>query len=165
MSAMTGVATQCGQAHAAEWQGPVREAIDVFAARWAVQRLAAQAGFPVVAATELAIVVSELATNILKYGDRDGTITMRIVENTSLGAGLEIIAEDAGPPLANLECALRDGWDDRGPLDPSQLRRGGIGAGLGAVRRLTDVFEYHPAAARKSFRVIRFLRRPRQSIV
>lgn len=149
----------------AEWRGLVREAIDVFAARWAVVRFAHQLGFSATSRTELAIVVSELSTNILKYGGGDGSISLRRVDETAAGVGLEIVAEDQGPPVADLARALRDGWDDRGPLDPSQLRRGGIGAGLGAVRRLTDRFEYRPGGLRKSFRVIRFLRRPRQSDV
>lgn len=134
----------------------------MFAARWAVQRFAREVGFSATSRTELAIVVSELATNILKYGGGGGAIELRRIVDATAGAGLEIVAEDQGPPLADLARAMRDGWDDRGPLDPSHVRRGGIGAGLGAVRRLTDFFEYRPGGARKSFRVIRFLHRPRQ---
>lgn len=140
------------------WHVAVREPLDVFLARWAVQRVAAQIGFAKTAAGELAIVVSELSTNILKYGVR-GEITLARVDDLTRGAAIEITAEDEGPPLADLELALRDGWGDRGPIDPSHLRRGGIGAGLGAIRRLTDEFEYRPGGPRKSFRVVRYLRR------
>jgi anti-sigma regulatory factor (Ser/Thr protein kinase) len=141
-----------------QWHVAVREPLDVFLARWAVQRVAAQIGFAKTASAELAIVVSELSTNILKYGVR-GEISLARVEDPARGTAIEITAEDEGPPLADLELALRDGWGDRGPIDPSHLRRGGIGAGLGAIRRLTDEFEYRPGGARKSFRVLRYLRR------
>jgi anti-sigma regulatory factor (Ser/Thr protein kinase) len=139
----------------------VREALDVFLARWAVLRLAKEIGFSTIAGHELAIVVSELSTNILKYGVR-GEVELRRVEDAAAGTGIAIVAFDEGPPLACLESAMRDGWHDRGPLDPALLRRGGIGAGLGAVERLTDRFEYLPDGARKAFRVTRFLRRPRR---
>jgi hypothetical protein len=42
------------------------------------------------------------------------------------------------------------------------LRRRGIGGGLGAIWRMTDVFEYQLAPDGKSVRVIRFLTRPRR---
>ncbi len=144
----------------AGWHVAVRESLDVFLARWAVQRVAALIGFDKNAAAELAIAVSELSTNILKYGVR-GEISMARVEDARHGTGIEILAEDEGPPLADLEIALRDGWGDKGPIDPAQLKRGGIGAGLGAIRRLTDAFEYQPGTPRKSFRVTRYLRRPK----
>lgn len=139
----------------------VRDPLDVFLARWAVLRLAREIGFSTTAGHELAIVVSELCTNILKYGVR-GEIELARIEDPGAGAGVTIVATDEGPPLASLEAAMRDGWGDRGPLDPAILRRGGIGAGLGAVQRLTDRFEYLPDGARKAFRVTRFLHRPRR---
>lgn len=139
----------------------VREALDLFTARWTAQRIAGSIGFSSVARQEIAIVVSELGTNILKYGKR-GHIAMRPIDDPVLGPGIELIAEDEGPLLRDLETALRDGHCERGPIDPlQQLRRGGIGAGLGAVLRLSDSFEYIPATPRKSFRVIRYLARPR----
>lgn len=154
-SAKTGDRTTPG-----DWFVAVREPLDVFMARWAVQRVATQIGFSRTAGQELAIVVSELCTNILKYGVK-GELGLARVDDPTAGVGIEIVAEDEGPPLADLELALRDGWGDRGPIDPAHLRRGGIGAGLGAIRRLTDRFEYRPGGPRKSFRVTRYLRRPR----
>jgi anti-sigma regulatory factor (Ser/Thr protein kinase) len=143
-----------------EYRVVVREAIDLFTARWTAQRIAGSIGFPSLARQEIAIVVSELGTNILKYGHR-GHIAMRSIEETILGRGIEIVAEDEGPLLADLDMALRDGHCERGPIDPiDQPRRGGIGAGLGAVVRFSDTFEYIPAMPRKAFRVVRYLRRP-----
>jgi anti-sigma regulatory factor (Ser/Thr protein kinase) len=138
------------------------DSIDVFSARWAVQRLATAVGFASGARHELAIVVSELATNILKYGVR-GAIAMRLVDGGEHGPGLELIAEDEGPPLTDLAMAIQDGCGDRGPIDPMrQIGRGGIGSGLGAIIRLSDVFEYRPGPGRKAFRAARYVRRPRR---
>lgn len=147
-------------AHAAV-RAEIAESLDVFAARWSAQRLAAGIGFSPPACAEIAIVVSELATNILKYGVR-GAIVMARTDDGALGPGLELVAEDEGPLLTDLATAIRDGYGDAGPIDPCrQLGRGGIGAGLGAIIRLTDRFEYLPRGAKKSFRAVRYLRRPR----
>jgi anti-sigma regulatory factor (Ser/Thr protein kinase) len=134
----------------------IRDSLDVFTARRKVQALAAAIGFAPITCTELAIVVSELATNILKYGVR-GEIAVRRTQPPA-APGIEIIAEDEGPPLTNLEMAVRDGCGDRGPIGPDELfGRGGIGGGLGAVIRLSDGFEYHLGPDRKHFRVVRYL--------
>lgn len=141
----------------------VRESIDVFTARWAAKQLASAIGFTRLACDEIAIVVSELGTNILKYGVR-GQIDLRRVDDVRHGAGIEIVAEDEGPLLTNLDLAIRDGFADHGPIDPlHQMRRGGIGAGLGAVIRFSDVFEYIPRLPKKAFRAIRYVRRRLQS--
>ena len=140
----------------------VADPIDVFSARWAAQRIATAIGFASAARQEIAIVVSELATNILKYGVR-GDIAMHRVDDAALGAGLELIAFDDGPPLTDLAMAIQDGCGDGGPIDPArQLGRGGIGSGLGAIIRLSDLFEYRPGPGRKAFRAVRFVRRPRR---
>lgn len=136
----------------------IDEELDVFGARRAGRELAAQAGFVRREQEELAIVISELATNILKYGIR-GDITLELVRDERRGLGVRVTARDVGPPIFNLEMALVDGQGDRGPIDPCQLlRRRGLGAGLGAVVRLTDSFEYEPGAQEKRIRIVRFKR-------
>ena len=135
---------------------PIRESLDVFTARRRARQLATTLGFAPAPSLEIAIVVSELATNILKYGVR-GEITVRRTEPPA-PPGVDILAEDEGPPLADLELAVRDGYGDTGPIDPDRwLGRGGIGAGLGAVIRLSDSFEYHPGPGKKYFRAVRYL--------
>jgi anti-sigma regulatory factor (Ser/Thr protein kinase) len=147
----------------------IAESLDVFVARWAAQQVAASLGFGNGACQELAIVVSELATNIVKYGVR-GTIAVQGLIDPRHGAGIELVAEDEGPPIADLAMAMQDGCGAAGPIDPAtQWRRGGIGAGLGAVLRLTDRFEYeviaaaHGSAVTKRFRCVRYLVRPRRA--
>jgi anti-sigma regulatory factor (Ser/Thr protein kinase) len=133
---------------------PVRAPEDVAIARNQAQRLARELGFGKRRGAEIAIVVSELASNIVKYGVR-GEMAF-ILETAADGCGgpgggrgvLTVVARDAGPPIRDLALALRDGCDDRGPIEPAILaRRGGLGTGLGAVVRLADRFEYRPAEA------------------
>ena len=40
------------------------------------------------------------------------------------------------------------------------MKRGGLGIGLGAVRRLTDALSVDYSSEGKSIRVVRYLRRP-----
>jgi anti-sigma regulatory factor (Ser/Thr protein kinase) len=143
-----------------EARARITESLDVFGARRKARELAAAIGFNPTACLEIAIVVSELATNIVKYGVRGEIVMRKVVDPT----GIELVAEDEGPPVACFATAVRDGYGDRGPIEPDkQLGRGGIGAGLGAVMRLTDQLEYRPGPGRKAFRAVRYLVRPRKS--
>ena len=137
----------------------VRESLDVVAPRQAVVTASSQIGFSRNASHELAIVVSELASNIVKYGVR-GSIEFSPVDHPDHGPGIVICAHDAGPPFHDLKLALQDGFSDRGPIDPGTLlKRGGIGAGLGAVVRLTDEFAVESTTLGKTVRATRFLKR------
>jgi anti-sigma regulatory factor (Ser/Thr protein kinase) len=139
----------------------VRHAADLYEPRRAVRELASAAGFTRQDGHELAIVVSELVSNILKYGVR-GSIELE--QLTGRDPALEIVARDEGPPFHDLSLALRDGWNDRGPIDPaSLLKRGGIGTGLGAIVRMTDSFRVEPLARGKAIHVVRFRTRPRRA--
>jgi serine/threonine-protein kinase RsbT len=141
---------------------------DLYGARTAVRNFAAGVGFGRTIQSELVIVVSELASNILKYGVR-GEIVFRRITDDSNRPGIEIAASDVGPPINDFESALRDGWTDGAPIDPTKLlRRRGIGAGLGAVLRLTDRVSYERTphgkviTARRIVRRMASLRPPRQ---
>jgi serine/threonine-protein kinase RsbT len=138
----------------------VREALDVYALREAVGKLASELGFPRRERAELLIVVSELCTNIVKYGVR-GSLEVEPHLDSVYGVGIAIVAHDIGPAFRDFKLALQDGFDDQGPIDPGVLmKRGGLGIGLGAVRRLTDALsvDHHPEG--KAIRVVRYLRRP-----
>lgn len=101
-------------------------------------------GLSVRAEWAVAIVASELTTNIMKFGP-PGTLTLR------LGAGpppaLEIEAADRGPGFADLDEALKDGVSEG--FDPAKVEsysaaRRGLGLGLGAARRMTDALTIGP---------------------
>jgi anti-sigma regulatory factor (Ser/Thr protein kinase) len=140
----------------------VREAIDLYGPRRAVREVGAELGFSHNDCQELAIVVSELTSNILKYGVR-GTIALDGIDDARHGGGIVVVARDQGPPFHDLQLALRDGYDDRGPIDPATiLKRGGLGTGLGAVVRLTDTFELQSVPGGKAIQVVRYRSRPRK---
>lgn len=140
----------------------LREEIDVFAVRSSMRRFAAALGFTRQEAEELAIVVSELAWNILRHVG-SGQIEIERVEHPEGGLGVRIVASDPGAPIADLDLAARDGNDAAGPIDPATLlHRGGIGGGLGAVMRFTDHFEMRERSPGKEIEVRRFRMRPRR---
>lgn len=140
----------------------VREALDLYAPRQSVRVVGAQIGFSRNDCHELAIVVSELASNILKYGVR-GRIVIEETQSHQYGVGIALVAFDQGPPFYDLELALRDGYNDRGPIDPATLlKRGGLGTGLGAVVRLTDAFQLERLPVGKAIRVVRYRSRPKR---
>jgi len=114
---------------------------DVAITRHQARRLAREHGVEPRRAGEVAIVVSELASNIVKYGVR-GEITLHVAAIAGDGITLTVVARDIGPPIHDLAIAMLDGHDDRGPIDPATMaQRGGLGNGLGAVARLADRFE------------------------
>jgi anti-sigma regulatory factor (Ser/Thr protein kinase) len=135
---------------------PVRERLDIFQVQRGTKQFAAELGFGRRACEELAIVASELSSNVLKYGKR-GSLELSAIEDAR-GRGIVIVARDCGPPFRNLETALKDGHDENGPIDPAHiLKRGGIGAGLGAVIRLTHSFRVEPEPGGKRIVVVRYL--------
>src|SRR5262245_29185446 len=92
-------------------------------------------------AAELAIVVAELASNIVKHAVT-GELALAFDPAAPPRGAIRVVASDAGPPIHDFAAALADGCDDRGPIDPAVLAaRGGLGTGLGAVARLADGFE------------------------
>jgi anti-sigma regulatory factor (Ser/Thr protein kinase) len=106
------------------------------------QRFALRWGLPARRATELAIVVSELASNIVKHGV-EGEIRISHDPASPPAGELYVEASDVGPPIRDLQMAMTDGYDDQGPIDPALiLGRKGIGTGLGAVLRLADRLEH-----------------------
>lgn len=117
------------------------------------RRLARKYGLAARRAGELAIVVAELASNIVKHGIR-GEIAIAHDSDE-----IRVDARDVGPPIRDLKTAMLDGHDDQGPIDPALLlRRGGLGTGLGAVTRLADRVEYREEEGGKTV-TARFLLR------
>jgi anti-sigma regulatory factor (Ser/Thr protein kinase) len=80
-------------------------------------------------AAEAAIVVSELATNLLKHAQR-GALQITPLSMRAQ-PGIEILAIDRGPGMSNPSDGFQDGHSTAGTL----------GTGLGAVRRLSSVFD------------------------
>jgi anti-sigma regulatory factor (Ser/Thr protein kinase) len=129
---------------------------DPFPVQREARELAERAGFSRRAAVEIAIVASELASNILKYGVR-GAVVIEAVDDPEHGPGVRVTAFDEGPPFTDFALAQHDGHDQQGALDPAAYAgRRGFGAGLGAVRRLSDACGWALEAHGKRVWAVRF---------
>jgi len=136
----------------------IREELDVFEARWSVQRIASAVGFSSRDAGELVLVTSELATNILKFAP-PGAIAAEQIDSEQHGIGIRITASDSGAPLEDLERILASSSQVGVPREWTGR---GLGGGLGAVVRFTDALRCVPSAGGKQMIADRYLRRPRR---
>jgi anti-sigma regulatory factor (Ser/Thr protein kinase) len=93
--------------------------------------LARQLSFDETTAGRLAIVVTEAASNIVKHGGGGEIVFRPLQENGE--RGIELLALDKGPGIANLAESLRDGVS----------RTGSAGTGLGAITRLSDIHDIY----------------------
>ena len=85
--------------------------------------MAARQGFGDTDSGRVALVATELATNILKHGNGGEILVGTFGEGAE--SGIELIALDKGPGIANLAASLADGYSTAGTA----------GKGLGAVVR------------------------------
>jgi anti-sigma regulatory factor (Ser/Thr protein kinase) len=109
--------------------------------------LAARLGFPAARAEDLALAVTEAATNLPKHA-REGLMMLRA---DAAGGLIELVTLDAGPGIPDVAAALRDGTSTAGTL----------GIGLGAIRRLADFTDVYSPAGHGTVLAARFLaRRP-----
>ncbi len=137
----------------------VRDWLDVLYVQGTVARYAAELGFAKRDCQELAIVASELGSNIVKYGVHG--VLRAEARMDAEGSGIALIAVDHGPPFRSLESALQDGYDDQGPIDPvDMVKRRGIGGGLGAVVRFTHSLRVEEQDGGKRIVAVRYLRPP-----
>jgi len=101
----------------------LEDASTVSAVRRAAQDLATEVGLDANRIAGLAIVVTELASNLVKHAD-DGRLLVRPVR-TGDAAGVELVAVDSGPGMGDVARSARDGHSTAGTL----------GIGLGAISR------------------------------
>jgi anti-sigma regulatory factor (Ser/Thr protein kinase) len=122
---------------------------DIAAARRLGQRMAQELGFDETRAGQLAIVITEASTNMLKHAG-EGTILLTPLRagagatgaaglagaaDPAGATGVEVLACDKGPGIVNLGQALRDGVSSAGTA----------GTGLGALKRLSHQFDVYTA--------------------
>lgn len=103
---------------------------DVVTARQRARELAADLELSSTDQTLLATAISEVARNITHYAQR-GEVRLRIIRDKGGREGIEVVAQDYGPGIANLELAMQDGY----------TTGGGLGLGLPGARRLVDEFD------------------------
>ncbi|MFI9641211.1 SpoIIE family protein phosphatase [Micromonospora sp. NPDC051925] len=99
------------------------------AVRRAAERLGGQLGLGDNRVAELAIVAAELTSNLVKHA-QEGVLLLRPV-STDDAAGVELIAIDSGPGMADLTVSSRDGHSTTGTL----------GIGLGAITRQASWYD------------------------
>jgi anti-sigma regulatory factor (Ser/Thr protein kinase) len=104
----------------------VNDESQVGGARRAASNLAQQLGFGEVDAGRVALVATELATNLLKHGG--GGEMLLVSCETGAGASVEVLALDQGPGMADVPACMADGYSSAGTA----------GGGLGAVVRLSQ---------------------------
>ena len=109
----------------------VNHASDVSAVRRAGQKLAESLGFDETRAGKLALIITEAGTNILKHA-LDGEIHVGPAQSPA-GVGIDVLAFDKGPGIADLAGSLVDGVSTAGTS----------GTGLGALGRLSDEFDVY----------------------
>lgn len=110
---------------------PMNEISRVGEARRAAAQLAAQAGFDSVAAGRLALVITELATNLIRHAT-DGRLLLTL-HSAQGPPTIEVLSMDRGPGIRDMSLSMQDGYSTAGTP----------GTGLGAVRRQADHFDMH----------------------
>jgi anti-sigma regulatory factor (Ser/Thr protein kinase) len=109
----------------------IQEHTDAGEARRIVAALAAELAFDETSAGNAALVVTEAAKNVLKHAG-GGQVILRVLESGA-SAGIEMLALDKGPGIADLGRCFQDGYSTAGTA----------GTGLGAIARLSSVYEIY----------------------
>lgn len=107
----------------------ISDATGVAEARRLVADLGSALQFDEAAAGELALAVTEAGSNVFKHA-RGGSIVARVLERGN-ALGVEVMAIDKGPGIANIAASMRDGHSTAGTP----------GGGLGALARMTSDLE------------------------
>lgn len=110
---------------------PVSEISQVGEARRIVARLSNDVGFSETARGRLAIIATELATNLVRHAGSGKLLVQEIM--TARGTSFELISIDSGPGITHVDKALVDGYSTGGTA----------GQGLGAIRRQSDEFDIY----------------------
>jgi anti-sigma regulatory factor (Ser/Thr protein kinase) len=95
---------------------------------------ARQTGFNDIETGEIAIMITEMGTNVLKHGGGKGEFLMCRIRDENSNTGLEFWCCDYGKGFTNIGHAVEDGYTNTNSL----------GIGMGAIRRLSDEFEINP---------------------
>ncbi len=104
----------------------IDDASRVGEARRQASELCRSLGFDGTESGKVALIVTEMASNILKHA-RGGMMLFRPLRAENRGA-VEILSIDGGPGMANVGRCMEDGFSTAGSP----------GTGLGAIRRLSD---------------------------
>lgn len=96
--------------------------------------LSGEIGFDKTKAAEIAILVTEMVSNVVKHGKNKGKLVACQILDDLGDKAIEIWCFDAGDGFANFNESLRDGNSTVNTL----------GVGLGSIRRFSDELEFNP---------------------
>jgi anti-sigma regulatory factor (Ser/Thr protein kinase) len=96
-----------------------------------IHNLAVGAAFSEVKVGELDIIVAELVSNLVKHAG-GGQVLVKLIEEAGV-QGIELISIDNGPGMTDVSRMVADGVSTKNTL----------GQGLGAMQRLSDVFQIY----------------------
>jgi anti-sigma regulatory factor (Ser/Thr protein kinase) len=125
----------------------VTEASQVAEARRMVSNLAGRIGLPRAHIDQIVIVVTELATNLVKHAG--GGHIHAIACDDADGTGLELLAMDRGNGMHDPARCMQDGYSTAGSP----------GTGLGAVTRLADSVRIYSRPGQGCAVMVRFVER------
>ena len=103
---------------------------DIILARTKGEKLARSIGMEKAQVADVAIAISELASNLVKHRVTEGKIIIREIGREGK-KGIEVVSSDKGPGIADIAQAMTDSYSTAGSL----------GIGLPAVNRLMDEFQ------------------------
>jgi len=104
---------------------------DIGVCRRKATKLAEQLGFDKIKTEEIAILVTELATNVIKHGQSQGKLVISEYLNEFDQKAIEIWCCDSGEGIQDVSDSFKDGQSSTKTL----------GLGLGTIRRLSDQLE------------------------
>jgi anti-sigma regulatory factor (Ser/Thr protein kinase) len=112
--------------------------------RRAASQIGTDLGFSEEDRTRAALVATELANNLLRHAAGKRVLLLQRSDRGD-ASGVEMIAIDKGPGISDMTEAFRDGYSTAGSA----------GEGLGAVMRLSNVFDIHSAPGRGTVAISR----------
>lgn len=100
----------------------------------------------------VALAVTEMANNIFRHAKK-GEIVLRSIQREKT-LGMEVLGLDQGPGISNLKQCLQDGYSTHGTP----------GNGLGAIMRMSDLFDVFSASERGTAILTHFWPRTHEEI-
>ncbi len=120
---------------------------EMIAVRKVIRNVASELGFTVTDTTRIVTAASELTRNILVYAG-SGTVSWRACELNG-NKGIELIFEDHGPGIPDLEQAMQAGFSTGRSL----------GMGLPGTKRLMDSMIINSSEEGTTISICKYLRR------
>jgi len=130
---------------------PVEHPEDVGAVRRGIAHLAVVSEMDSAMLPQVELVVTELATNLVRHAEPGGWILARTFAAGG-STGVEVVSVDRGPGIADLVAAFGADGDSGGIVVA-----GGLGCGLATVRRLATEFDVYTQPGSGTVVMARFL--------